>query len=476
MSSGSVAEGDRLPAIRALAEKLGVHRSTIQMAYRELESAGLVESRVGSGTRARRPGGGTAAVQARSPRAAGAPWRPRFTRAAEEACALLISGEEQGREPAGGIDFSKLVPDVRDFPVGPFEESIGRALASGGAALLDYGAPGGFPRLREILAERETRAGTPTTPEQILVTTGAQQGIELAVRAFAGPGEAVVLSSPTYHQMFGILRSLGVEALGVPESAGGMDAAGLGRALRTEGAALVYAMPNFQNPTGRTWDRAARDGFLERTADFAGPVLEDDFERELRFTGEHLPTLRSLCAEPRVISLGTVSKALFPGVRVGWIAAERIVIDRIGALKHYSDLSSGILLQAALADFIERGEYDRHLVRVRASLERKHAAAREALQRHLADFATWTEPEGGYTLWVQFPERVDSRMLAREVRDQGVQVAPGFVFDPDGSRSSGIRLALPRADEEEIGRGIEIVARVARRQAERQTAPSSVFL
>ncbi len=171
-----------------------------------------------------------------------------------------------------------------------------------------------------------------------------------------------------------------------------------------------------------------------------------------------------------------MSKALFPGVRVGWVAAERATVDRIGALKRFSDLSSGILLQAALADFIERGEYDRHLVRVRASLVRKHTAVREALQRHLSDFATWTEPDGGWTLWVQFPERVDSRSLAREAREAGVQVAPGFVFDPDGSRSSGIRLALPRADEEEIGRGIEIVARVARRLAERRTAPSSVFL
>jgi DNA-binding transcriptional MocR family regulator len=158
------------------------------------------------------------------------------------------------------------------------------------------------------------------------------------------------------------------------------------------------------------------------------------------------------------------------------VAGTPEVIDRLAALKRFSDLSSSLLLQAVILDFIERGELDQHLATVRAALLRKHTLVQEALTRHLQGFATWTRPEGGYALWVTFPPQVDSRTLAVAARDAGVLVAPGFLFDPDGAPGSSVRLAVSCVQEDEIGKGIEVLARAARSLAERRSPPVPVFL
>jgi len=478
---GQLRPGERLPAIRTLSRELGVNRSTVQMAYRELETRGLVETKVGSGTRVQSELFG-ADLRDRSPaddgepEARSGPWRPRFTRSTEEAFALLLAGEGETEGAGDGIDFSRLMPDERLFPLDEFRASLERVLDAHGASLLNYGPMTGYGPLREVLAAHLTKRGTPTKPEEVLVTSGAQQGIELALRAFAGPGEAVCLSAPTYHQMFGLLRGLGLEARTIPDGEQGVDETRLARELTRPGLRLVYAMPNFANPTGRTWDRAARVRFLEATAGFAGAILEDDFEADLRFRGDDEPTLRSLSAEPRVLSLGTVSKGLFPGARVGWVAGDAAVIERLAGLKRFSDLSSGMLLQAALADFIERGHYERHLRVVRHELRTKHARVQAALTEEMTGFARWTDPSGGYALWLTFPPSVDSARLAVAARERGVLVAAGQIFEPDTGRSNSVRLTVARVAPDEIEAGIRTLSEVARGIARTPRQPRSVFV
>lgn len=478
---GELVPGERLPAIRTLARELGVNRSTVQMAYRELETRGLVETKVGSGTRVKSELFGAdlrdrLPVDADEPGPHDGPWRPRFTRATEEAFALLLASEAETHGPSEGIDFSRLMPDERLFPLDEFRGSLERVLDRHGSELLHYGPMTGYGPLREVLAAHLTAKGTPTTADQVLATSGAQQGIELALRAFAAPGEAICLSAPTYHQMFGVLRGLGLEARTIPDGDRGPDDARLAHELARPGLRLLYAMPNFANPTGRTWDLPTRERFLETTADFAGPILEDDFEADLRFRGREEPTLRSLAPEPRVLSLGTVSKGLFPGARVGWVAGDATVIERLAGLKRFSDLSSGMLLQAALADFIDRGHYERHLEVVRAELREKHARVQAALQEEMTGFARWTDPDGGYALWVTFPCSVDSERLAVAARERGLLVAAGQIFEPDTERSCSVRLTVARAALDEIDTGIRILSEVARGIARTPRQPRSVFV
>jgi DNA-binding transcriptional MocR family regulator len=478
VAKGELATGDRLPTIRELASSLGVNRSTVQMAYRELEADGLVESRVGSGTRVARAGHrgdarreGSAAAR----KAAPAGFHPRFSPGAEAAFAQFLVIEGHSRPADNVIDFSRLVPDEQSLPVKTFSACMNRVLKSHGGRILGYGQHWGNELLRAILAERLTASGVPTTAAQVLITSGAQQGIDLAVRAFVAPGEAVVVGSPTYHQVIGLLRGLSLRPLAVAKGTDGMDEEALARALAAEGARLVYTMPTFQNPTGLTWSGKARRRFLEITGDRGCPVIEDDFEQDLRFSGEAVPTLRASRGDGRVISLGSFSKGLFPGLRLGWVAGSEEVVSRIAALKRFSDLSSGHFLQAALAEFMGSGAYDEHLAGVRALLRRRHEAVREALETHLAGTATWTRPEGGYVLWVGF-RGVDSRSLSLAARDRGVLVAPGFLFDPEGRASSHVRLSVSCVDEGETARGIQILAEVARELSRRRPSSIPVFM
>lgn len=484
VQAGALVPGERLPATRELSETLGVHRSTVQMAYRELESAGEATTRVGSGTRIAESGTEAPALV---PRGSGArepeggppagPWTPRFAPQVEEV--YRASRAEVGATaPKGAIDLSQLVPDEASYPFEAFRGALDRALSREGRALLGYGDPRGHPRLREAIARRESERGAPTRPECVLVTTGSQQGIELCVRAFVEAGARVAVSSPTYPTIFGLLRGLGIGARAVRSmrDSGTFEAEDLGAALGEASTRLVYAMPTFQNPTGRTWDAAARREFLASTAAAGVPVLEDDFEHELRFAGESLPSLRALAQGPRVVSLGTVSKGLFPGARVGWIVADALIIERVAALKLNSDLSSGSLGQAALAELIEAGDYDRHLATTRAGLSEKHREAASALDRHATGFARWTRPEGGTSLWVQFPSEVDSRALERAAAQAGVLVSAGARFDPGGGASSGVRLALSRVEVGSIERGIERLVHCARELAGQSSGPAPVFV
>jgi GntR family transcriptional regulator of abcA and norABC len=474
VANGELGAGDRLPTIRELAAALAVNRSTVQMAYRALEADGLVESRVGSGTRVASTPAAADGPATRPP--APGVFRPRFSPGAQAAFTSFLSLEGHSHPTGDVIDFSRLVPDERLLPVKAFTSCMNRVLRSHGGTILGYGQHAGNEALRELLAARLSRSGVPTTAGQILITSGAQQGIELAVRAFAAPGEPVIVSSPTYHQVIGLLNGLSLRTLAVPSGADGMDEAALIRALDSGGGRLVYTMPTFHNPTGHTWDVTVRRRFLDLTGVHRCPVVEDDFEQDLRFRGEAVPTLRALCPDGRVLSLGSFSKGLFPGLRLGWVAGSEEVVARIAALKRFSDLSSGSFLQATLVEFMRTGAFDEHLAGIRVLLERRHEAARAAMETHLTRLASWTLPDGGYAIWIAFRPGVDTRALAHLARDRGVLVAPGFLFDPEGSDRSHVRLTVSCVDEEQIPRGIEILAETASELARRRTSSASLFM
>jgi 2-aminoadipate transaminase len=259
----------------------------------------------------------------------------------------------------------------------------------------------------------------------------------------------------------------------VLETEHGWDESELQSVLASGNVRLLYAMPTFHNPTGRTWSLETRLRFLAISGQHGVPILEDDFEQDLRFTGEAVPSLRNLCPDGRVLSAGTISKGLFPGARVGWVAGSREVIEHLAALKRYSDLSSGLVLQAALAEFLASGSYDDHLLRMRRELRRRHHSLQAALAANLDGVATWTTPEGGYVTWVTLPTNVDSRAFTTAARDQGVQVAAGHLFDPTGRPSSSVRLSVSCVDVEAIDAGIAILGRLARSMSEQQAGTAT---
>jgi DNA-binding transcriptional MocR family regulator len=450
--------GDRLPTIRAVASRCRVTRSAVQKAYQRLAARGLVESTVGRGTTVKGQAAATSGVTLH---------RGVFAGRAEATFHHAQSMAQIAQLPPGTrlvVSFARLAPGEDLFPVRAFSASLERVLREHGGQLLDYGESGGQPRLRALLAQRNAQARE--TDGEILVTNGAQQGLDLVLRAFTEPGDSVAVAVPTYHHLFGLLKLHGLQPVVVAHGAGspraGFDAGEWERALALPGVRLLYVMPTFHNPTGNTLSAAERAQLMEIVQRTEVPVLEDEFERELRFAGEPLPSLRSLDRRGLTVTVASFSKGLFPGVRIGWLQGASDVIQRIAAMKRFCDLESSPLLQVALADFIEGGQLDRHLEAVRAELKARHEAARAALRRAMPEGTTWTEPDGGYVFWVELPAPLEADVVAAAAARAGVLVTPGRLFDPLPKSQRGLRLSLSSSSVAQIGAGIDVLGACAR--------------
>ena len=456
IEAGRLDAGDRLPTIRALARTLNVNRDTVALAYDELVSQGRLEATVGRGTFVRgSPGGASGETRA-------AALAPRV----EALLEFEHTRPRYGAE-AGSIPLHALVPDPALYPVAAFRRSVNRAFTSGGAELLRYGDRQGHAGLRELLAGRFRAHGIEVSPDEISLCHGASQGIALALRLFSEPGDAVAVEEPTYHNVLGVLRVLGLEAVPVPMTGHGPDLAVLESVLARPEVKLLYTIPTFHNPMGITTPLAHRRELLAVAARAGKPVVEDAYEMDLRFAGRELPPLAALDAGGLVVHLYSFSKSLFPGARVGSITARGRAVEGLRALCHASDLGGSPLLQAALADFVGRGAYDRHLARLRRTLRSRAQALGDSLAREMPDGVRFTSPEGGYQVWVDLPGGIDTRDLFADALRAGVLFAPGYVFQHDGRASSGLRLTVAQTDEAAIRRGVALLARVVR---ERLTA------
>jgi 2-aminoadipate transaminase len=448
---GDLGEGARLPAIRALAGDLGVNRDTVSLAYELLATRGLVESTVGRGTFVRLVGAGRGDAEKVA------------TVLSSQAEQLLHfdAGRPRYRAGADVIALNSLIPDPSLYPVAEFRRCLDKVLNAGGPELFLYGDTQGHPGLRDSVSTRLLDAGISISADEVVLCHGASQGISLAVRLFAGAGESIAVESPTYHNALGTLLSFGVRAAEVPMVEGGPDLDALDRILARPDVKAFYTIPTFHNPMGITTSVAHRRALLEIAARYGKPVIEDAFEMDLRFRGRPVPCLAALDDSDLVVHLSSFSKSLFPGVRTGALAARGRAVDGLVALKHASDLADSLPLHAALDEFLRSGRYDRHLNRLRPILRSRRDAMLDALAAHMPSGTRFTEPDGGYQVWVELPFEIDTRDLVSDAARAGVLFAPGSHFLPDRGPSRCMRLTIARADEVRIRAGVESLGRLA---------------
>ena len=451
VASRDLPAGSRLPPIRELARRLRVNRDTVALAYEELARAGLVESTVGRGTFV---ADGGAAEPERA-------FSPILSPLAERVVQL---GHSRPRFGSGqdAVPMHSLVPDPSLYPSEAFRRVLNRVLQEGGPELLLYGGPGGHGRMREVLAERLRAEGLRVGADEVVLCHGASQGIALGLRLFAEPGDAVALEEPTYNNVLAAVSGLGLEVVPIPMRDGGADLAALERALARPEVKLFYTIPTFHNPMGTTTGLEHRRALLEVAGRCAKPVVEDAYEMDLRLEGRPVPPLAALDRAGLVVHLSSFSKSLFPGVRVGAVTARGRLVDALLALKQATDLSDAMPLQAALAEFVSSGAYDRHLAKLLRVLRRRRDALLLALTEHMPEGTRWTEPEGGYQVWVELPEDIDTSELLPDAVGAGVLFAPGSQFHHDGRRSSCLRLTFAMADEASLRRGVAALGEVIR--------------
>ncbi|MAD32327.1 MAG: hypothetical protein CMJ88_01020 [Planctomycetes bacterium] len=466
IDDGRVPIGDRLPPIRVVASRCQVTRATVQDAYRRLADRGLVEGTVGRGTVVLTTTAGGDPASNGSARLVSP-----YAEAALRRTKAMAGAPTLASEQACVANFAELQPDDARFPIPEWRAAMDAVLEHHGRELLGYGHSAmGLDELRELLARRSEASDPALRGDQLLVTAGAQQALDLILRTVCSIGDTVVVTEPSYHHMHGLLRAHGLQVVQVPFGPDGLDHAQLTSVLARPSVRLCYLMPTFHNPTGRTLDIAQRRDLIDAVSSTDVVLVEDEYQHSLRCRGEALPTLRSMDPRGRTLTVSTVSKELFPALRIGWIAGDHKLLEPMAAVKRFMDLETSPLLQAALVEFMKRGSFDRHLQHLRVELGRRHEALQLACAEHLPSECRVTDPEGGFVAWLEMPNEGQGDQLAELAVERGVRVVPGRAFDLDGSPSRGVRLSLTRATVEEIHAGVRVLGQCASELLQLQTA------
>ncbi|RMF91965.1 MAG: PLP-dependent aminotransferase family protein [Nitrospinota bacterium] len=359
----------------------------------------------------------------------------------------------------GVISFASGLPDPSLFPATVLREMTAELLAEQGDTVLQYGTTEGLLPLRELIAERLSAQGFQAGPENILITHGSQQGIELAARLLLNPGDVVLLENPSYLAAIQAFDSCQAGYLAVPLDAEGMEVDRLPSLLSSCTPKLIYTLPNFQNPTGITLTQERRQRLLHYALERGIPILEDNAYGDLRYEGEALPSLAALeGGNEAVISTGTFSKTIAPGIRVAWVYAPARVIEKLALVKQVSDLHTNTFAQHLVYRYCASGRLDPQIARLRQAYRAKRDQMLQALATHMPDGVTWTRPEGGMFLMLSLPEEMDAETVLRVALEKKVAFVPGQPFFPQGGGRNTLRLNFvsPRLDE--IAEGVKRLA------------------
>ena len=454
--------GTKLPATRELAQTLGVSRATVALAYEELVAAGWARAHVGQGTFVAEPPGEPApAAQAGPTAPAPLDWSGLFSRSAR-----IIGGgaDEQaravGRAAAapGVVSFAGGMPDSGLFPTDAFRRVLNQVVREDGEALLQYYPVGGYPPLRAYLSAYLLRFGVEAHPDEILIVNGSQQGFDLIARTLLDPGDVVAIEAPTYPRALQVFRSFGAQLLAVPWEADGPRVDVLERLLERYAPKLFYCQPTAHNPTGLTMAPDTGRRLLAVAARHQVPIVEDGFDGSLYYGARPSPPLKARDRAGLVLYIGTFSKILFPGLRLGWVVGPRPVLERLGAAKQLADFHTSAMIQAAVHRFCERKLLDRHIARVAAEYGRRCALLLGALRRRMPAETRWTEPAGGFSLLVTLPAGLDATALLPEALERGVAFTPGAPFFPDGGGERTVRLSFSSVPAARIDEGVRRLA------------------
>jgi 2-aminoadipate transaminase len=448
--SGKLPAGFLLPPERRLASALGVTRTTVVTAYDHLKSESLVDARVGRGT---------VVLPAKNP----APpddtprqliWSHHFRdEGARHPDPLVRNLLEMSMRP-GVISLAVGLPAPELVPTALFQSLLNKVIDEAGPqALLQTPTEGHHP-LREALARWLTTRGLNCVAEEVMVLSGSQQGLQLTGRVLISPGDTVIVEAPTYFGAIEAFRKAGARLVTVPVDQEGMQVEVLASLLKHHRPKLIYTLPSFQNPSGVVMSLERRRELLALAAGYGIPILEEDTYAELRYGGASIPSLKAMDNAGIVLSLGTFSKILFPGLRLGWLVAPRQVIRRFALSKQTEDLHSTTLGQWAVEKLITEGFLQTHLASLREAYSSRRDIMGEALERERIDGMRWSVPEGGFYFWCELPRHVDRARLSMKAAERSVSFLPGdpcFVEEPS---SHWVRLNFTFAPRQDIAEGI----------------------
>jgi 2-aminoadipate transaminase len=361
---------------------------------------------------------------------------------------------------AGGLPAPEL------FPVDQYREAFDKVLREHGAQALQYSVTEGYAPLRELLAERLHGFGISCTADDILITNGSQQALDLISKIFINPGDNVAVENPSYLGALQAFDSYEAQYVLVPMDEDGMRTDLLDDILTKNDVKFIYALPNFQNPSGRSMTLERRKQLVEVAQKHGVPIVEDDPYGELRYEGDALPSLKALDTTDSVIYLGTFSKILAPGFRLGWIVAtNNTLYEQLVQAKQPADLHSASAPQMATYEVARDGFIDQHVQKIVATYKERRTAILDAMETHFPEGARWTRADGGLFVWVMLPESIDTRdLLAEAIEHDNVAFVPGQSFHADKGGRNTLRLNFSMMPPDRIEEGIKRLGRAIERR------------
>jgi GntR family transcriptional regulator/MocR family aminotransferase len=445
---GRLKPGDRLPGSRTLARTLGLHRNTVLAAYRELEAEGWIQG----GDRCTRVAGDLPSL----PRA--------MQPAGKGGLAFDLPGLREGGPPAlplrpDLLDLAGGLPDVRLAPVDLLGRALRRALGSRPSAL-GYGDPRGEPRLREALATLLAQVrGLALGADQVLVTGGSQMALDLILRTLIRPGDRVAVENPGYPPAWRMFEAAGAALLPVPVDDGGLQVEILERHLAEGPVRAVFLTPHHQFPTTVALTASRRLRLQELARKHRIALIEDDYDFEFHFEGR--PVLPMASADPSgtVIYLGTLSKVLAPGLRLGFVAGPRPLVETLAAQRFLLDHHGNRVVERAVAELIEDDLLQRHARKMRRIYAGRRAALADLLERHLGAALSFRPAPGGLSYWCTTAPGIDAAAWAARALDRGVRVKAGLEFDLERRNVARMRIGFSGLDEMELARAIDVLNR-----------------
>lgn len=360
------------------------------------------------------------------------------------------------------MSFAGGFPSTDYFPMEKVADVMRELIEGEGRSALQYGPTEGNMELRMYLAEKMAHEGVTATAENILVTNGSQQGMDLLSKVFVNPGDVVIVEEPGYVGGLGAVHNYQAERLPIPLDQDGLRTDLLAQKLRRmklEGRTpkFAYVVPNFQNPTGVCLSLERRRELLELAREYNFLVIEDNPYGEIRFEGEPMASIKSMDTEGRVIYLGSFSKIFIPGIRIGWLVADQVLVQKLACAKQATDLCSNSLGQRLAYRFAVSGCIDSHVSTLADRYKYKRDLMLEGMARHFPKGVTWTVPKGGFFIWVTFPEGMSARQLLLKAIERKVAFVDGAGFFVNGRGSNTARFSFSEASPDKIERGMAIL-------------------
>lgn len=447
VANGEWPIGSRLPSQRLLAESFQVNRSTISTAIDELTSYGIISGKYGAGTQII---SNTWSLML--------PTMPSWKK-------FISAGYlQENNKRLQEINRLEFAPDMvrlgtgeldpRLFPQKMWTETLQKLSTE--ITSLGYAEPLGIPELRQAIVEHMQKLGVNVSTKNILVTSGALQALQLIASCMLEEGSTVFTEAPTYLKSLQMFQSAGLKLDGIPMDNDGLEYWAIERRLKNVEQSILYTIPTNQNPTGITMSNARRQELMDFCIKNRLPIIEDGAYQELCFDDGPATPLKAIDENGMVMYLGSASKSLAPGLRIGWVIAAEPVIQRLGDAKMQMDYGASSLSQLVFAEFLNSGNYDRYLHDLKIELRKRRDNALETLNKYFKDIATWNVPIGGFYIWLTFNDDVEVDDLFERAIEVGILLNPGDIYDFKHNRS--LRLSFAYVDCGEFSRALEKIA------------------